>query len=412
MLEEEPLTLKDKVYKFVFGLILFLLVVMLAITFLPGDAEKGLFEMLSGGASTTVGKVGNVEIPFSYYQRARKECYYRYKDYLAAIKGDESILDNCAFSNTKNLKIAVAIANSVGFDVSEQLIKKEISEEAWRIHNESRGSAGYSQEDQRTPDEIYQAILKEEDLHYRKDVNIARGLFSGFLLSTAKYPTSVETLEKESQNLKLSLNYVSFSDEELLKSVEKNIVIPEEEVKKEYDSEVASGKLPKDSKGMAETFEVRKSFLENKMRSERKQKKLEEIKASIESLKSGEKPALQEIAKIVGKKIESSKNLALTELGSTEGKPSLPSFLGHSKFLQDLSEKGFGKSFIGGPYKDSVNTTYVEFTDVMLDTKNVVSKQDAVAGDMRMLLFTFLGEINQSIGGLYPVSKYTQKQAN
>lgn len=415
-MEEESLSLKDKFFRTVFGVILFILVVMLAITFLPGDAERGVLEMLSGRANTTAGKVGSITIPISYYQRARRECYYRYKDYLSALKNDNSILDNCAFSNIKNLKIASIVANSIGYDVSEQSIKQDLSEEARRIHKESKVSAGYSKEEIRSEDEIFRSILKEEDLTYRKELTVARNLFENFLVTKIKQPESIDSLEKASNTLKLSLNYITFSDEEIIKTLDSEIKVSEEEVKKTYDSEVKEGKTPKDDKGQPESFEKRKSFLENKIKSEQKQKKLEEMKTKIESLKSTP-DGLKEISKLTGKKVESIKSLPLSSLeqGQLNEKEALPSFAGSTKFMQDLSEHGFGKNFIGGPYKDStVNTTYVEFTDLVVDEKVVPGKKE-VEQDPRFtqfLQFTFLGEINQSIGGLYPVSKYITKQAN
>ncbi|NUM42324.1 MAG: hypothetical protein HUU45_11920, partial [Leptospiraceae bacterium] len=142
MFQEEPTTIKEKIFKTIGGLFLFILVAMLAITFLPGDAEKTLFQALSGEGSLNVGKIGGESIPFDYFQAARRECYFRYKEYLPSMANDSSTLDSCAYQSIRSIKVAGMIADRVGYSVSVNGIKEELSKQARDIHKQSNTSAG------------------------------------------------------------------------------------------------------------------------------------------------------------------------------------------------------------------------------------------------------------------------------
>lgn len=369
MMEDEPLSLKEKVFRTVFGIFLFILVSMLVLTLLPGDAEKGIIQLITGGNSSSAGTVGSMDIPIGYFQRARSECYYRYKQYLPNMKDNQSIIDSCAYSTVKRLKVAGIIARASGYDISQNYILRELSDEARTLHKQSDISAGYSKEEIRSVEDIYRDLLRRENLPYRKDTTVAYKLMDGFLLSKTKKTDSQTQIEKEASGVKLTLNYVVFSDDDIFNQLDKEITISEEEVKKEYESESKSGKLPKDKDGKPETYEKRKIFLESKLKSEIKRQKLTELKTKLDGLKSKGETALAEIAKSVGKEIKSVKSISLSEMDNMKNAENKEvSFLSNSNFLKELADIEFGKNKVGGPYKDIDKSIYVEFKAMEITT--------------------------------------------
>ena len=133
---EEP-TIGNKIIRVVVGVFLTILVSMLILTLLPGDAEQNMFKILTGQDDYSAGKIGDETIPPDYFQAARKDCYQRYKDYNPNLSNDSSELNSCAYDTIKTFKIYKAIAHSVGYGISDQKLKEIIWEQAKQVHKES-----------------------------------------------------------------------------------------------------------------------------------------------------------------------------------------------------------------------------------------------------------------------------------
>lgn len=382
---------------------------MLAITFLPGDAEKTLFQALSGEGSLNVGKIGGESIPFDYFQAARRECYFRYKEYLPSMANDSSTLDSCAYQSIRSIKVAGMIADRVGYSVSVNGIKEELSKQARDIHKQSNTSAGYSPDEVKSADEIYKSLMTSIPLNYRLDSVIAYSLFPNFLNSEIKKTEDEVQKTEEAISTKISFHILAFNDENLLNEIDKKIQIPEEELKKEYENDLKNDKLPKDSKGKVEDYSTRKAFLKNKLKVELKQKKLAELKSNIQNIKNSSKQnTLTEISSMTGSKIEEIRGLPISSLAgfsTPSGKPF--KFGTSSAFLKDLTLGEGKKNQVGGPYNDSGQTIYVEFISTDMGDKK---EKKETKRDDNSYLVSFYSEIIQVISNANPIYRKIEKQ--
>ncbi|MEM7182633.1 MAG: hypothetical protein AAF518_17090 [Spirochaetota bacterium] len=351
MLDDEQVSIKNKFFRFILGIFLFILVGGLILTLIPND-NSSLIQLLTGSTDLTAGSIGDRPISRQYYQNARRDCSYRYQQFLGSMKQEQvnSILDNCAYTNIKRLKVARIIGETIGFDVSAYKIKKQLSDEARQAYKQSNVSAGYSESEIRNPNEIYQTLLRQTDIAYRRDGYLLASMFGQFLSTNLPNDAAIAQLEKEADSVKLSLNYISFSDDELLKSSQEELKVPESQLKAEYDKETKEGKTPK-NKGKLATFAERKGILETKLKSKLRQKKLTELKAKLDTMKK-EENGFQKIASLLGSKVEKVEDISLAAINSKEKQEKSSVFLSDSKFMQDLSSADFSKKTVGGPYKD------------------------------------------------------------
>jgi hypothetical protein len=414
MLLEEPkeLTLKDKIIRTFVGIFMTILVGMLIITFIPNDAEQSLQLMLSGQDSHSAGKFGEETIPMDYFQAARKDCYSRYKDSPGG-NVDNSLVISCAYSQIKTLKVSRLIAESVGFGISENRIKEMILEQAKQVHGESYVGAGYSEEDRSSLEDIYINILRSVPMEYRQDGLISYTLFQSFLNAKLSASEAEKNLKRDAGELRVDLSYVYFTDADLLAKVGDSIEIPEAELQKEYDQSVKAGTLPKNAQGEVPSFEERKAILYNKLKADKKQGLVAELKTKIQTLKNSDgKEVLKEIAVLTGSKIEDIKKVSLTELSKPSADSKFFRFASNAGFLKDFVEIPFGKGMVGGPYVDSEKSVYVEFKELKFekDSKPNVAQEDQRFSPEMMKMYSFLEEINQSISARFPVYRKFDKQ--
>ncbi|MBK6608585.1 MAG: hypothetical protein IPO06_23185 [Leptospiraceae bacterium] len=407
ILEEEPVSIAQKIYRVFAGLFIAVLVVMLIFTFIPGDAEQSLLRTITGQDQMTAGKVGDESIPVDYFKAARLECYYMFKQRYPTIADDRSMLENCAFNQVKSLKIDRVLGTAAGYYVSDLSIKEDISNEARRIHSQSGTSAGYASDEVRSVDEIYRSILLSVPMHYRQDSVLSSDLYERFLYTDVKETEEEQKVRSELENVRISLSYVSFSDEELSKLVGEIPAVTDEEIKKEYDASIANKTIPMGADGKPQTLEIRKAFIFNKIQTEAKEKKLSELKAKILSVKGAENANLAAIGTISGSKIQELSKISLSSLNSPnkDAKTELPKFLSSSTFLKDITNMSFGKGKVGGPYTDKDKTFYVEFKELTIDSGNSVGKTVALNDNGSNKVRMFLYEIKQSLNGIYPIQR-------
>ncbi|MBK8397709.1 MAG: hypothetical protein IPL26_21050 [Leptospiraceae bacterium] len=404
ILEEEPVSLAQKIYRVFAGLFIAVLVVMLIFTFIPGDAEQSLLRSLTGQDQMTAGKVGDESIPIDYYKAARLECYYIFKQRYPAAADDRSMLENCAFNQVKSLKIDRVLGTASGYFVSDLAIKTEISEEARRIHSQSGTSAGYDKEEVRSVDEIYRSILMSVPMHYRQDSVLSSDLYEKFLYSDVKETEDEKKVKAELEGVRISLSYISFSDDDLSKLVGEIAPITDEAIQKEYDASVANKSIPLGTDGKPQPLETRKAIIFNKLEMDAKEKKLSDIKAKILSAKGSDNSNLTSLGLIAGVKPQDLNKVSLASISSPakDTKTEYPKFLSGSTFLKEITNVQFGKGKIGGPYTDNDKTFYVEFKDLGIEPSNSVGK-DIAMNDNKVRMFLY--EIKQSLNGIYPIQR-------
>lgn len=403
MLEETPQTIGQKIWRGLIGLFLGVLVLMLIITLLPaGDMEESLIDTLTGRVSTNAGSVGKRSIPMDYFNASRRDCYYRYKDYAPQLASNEAMLSNCAFQTIRSVFVGNDLAESFGYHVSQLAIKRELSRQARELHAQSSNQAGYDDDDIRSVEDIYRNLLRSEPIMYRVESATAMSLFDNFFQSELKKTESELTIEKQAESAKISIRMVPFSHGKVSEIVEKELVISEEELKKEYDKETKAGTTPKGEDGKPLSFEDRKSILTSKIRLDKKNKAMEAKLAEF-GKKREEGLSLEELGKMVDAQPVRFNRLGIQDLSGLNHSGNVYRLTQDQGFLRDMSEMGFGSSRIGGPYKDGEKHFFIEFTDLQLPTESAVS--GTANRDSRSFVGTFFMEINQSIGKEKPLAR-------
>lgn len=104
-MELENVSLKDKIIRAIVAFFLFILVSGLIITFLPGDAEKSFFDVISGRSNLNAGKIGSDSIPMDYFQAAQRDCFFQYRNIAPSLAEDPSTLQSCAFQTIRSLVV-------------------------------------------------------------------------------------------------------------------------------------------------------------------------------------------------------------------------------------------------------------------------------------------------------------------
>jgi len=402
--EEEP-TLGRKIIKIISGFFLTILVSMLILTLLPGDAEQNMFKMITGQDNYSAGKVGDETINPDYFQAARRDCYQRYKDYNPNLANDASELNSCAYDLIKSFKVYRVLSESVGYGVSENRIKELLWEQAKQAHKESYIGAGYSEDDKLKPEDIYRNILRSTPMQYRLDYMVSMTL-DRFLISDLPRSASEKILEAEASAAKISFTYLQFSDSDLLSKIA-DIPVTEEEVRAEYDKSIKENTLQKNPEGKLPTYEERKVLLENKLKVEKRQAQLTEIKAKLLTLKN-QNSKIQELAQITGLGTEDIKDMPLSSL-SKPGETRNLGFTRSNAFLKDIGEISFGSGKLSGPYSNGENTAYVEFKELKIQNEpKSDEKNDRIISNLSM----FLMEVNTSLKTIYPVYRKLDKQEN
>ncbi|MCB1189845.1 MAG: hypothetical protein H7A23_18605 [Leptospiraceae bacterium] len=407
MLIEESTLSKNKFVKYTIGFFLFILVSMLVLMLMPQDAGGNLRDILSGQGDASAGKVGDETIPMDYFQAARTDCYNEYQS------NDLNVLNNCAYIRIRSFKIASAIAKSTGYSVSENNIKEKLSNEARMIYKQSATSAGYSKDEIESVSAIYRKILHSKPMNYWMDFTVSRSLFRNFLISNLKKSTKEVQIEEEAKNSFITLGYLSYSDEDLLKKLDSEIRVSDEDALKEYEESKKAGNLPKDDKGEIESFEKRKSFIVSKLKYDIKQKKLSELKSSLQgSLKEKKDLSLEEIASATGSVVKEIKDYALYSPATSEDKKEreLSDLFQNSAFLKDILAFKEENKKIGGPYKVGEKNIYVEIKNINIDNNNANNK-NSVVDNTQSLMYDIISEINQSIANVYPVMRKIGSQA-
>jgi hypothetical protein len=409
MFEEEATTWKEKLTRAVVGLFLFILVSMLVVTFLPGDAEQSFIGALTGSSSTKAGTIAGRTVAMDYFNAARRDCYYRYQQYSKEMAGNAELIQSCAFSTTKELFIANDIAQAVGFRVSETSIKRDLSVQARQIHKETVSQAGYAEEDSRTVDQIYQQILRSTPMSYRLDSATGYALFQGFLdQKLSPSPAEVE-IDSEAKSAKVSFRLVAFTEVNLLNQLESKIQISDADLLAEYEKEKKEGNLTKDTSGNLPSFADRKQVLTSKLKFDRKRKDLEIWKKKIQSLVLNEN-ALESIAKETSQPIEAIAATPLSNLKLLQS-PRGASFrlASDPKFWEELSANPFGKKKVLGPFTDNDKQIYVEFGDLTFAPLAVATKKPELSSPADLMkqnqLLSFFLEINKSLSGEYNIDK-------
>jgi hypothetical protein len=355
MFSEEPSSWKDRILRVIVGIFLFLLVSMLIITFLPGDAEKSFVSMITGRSASDAGKIGKKTVPLDAFQITLRQCYSQYKAYAPQLADNMEILENCAYTRLRQVYISEFVGDSIGYDVSILKVKREVLEEAKAIHTSRLDQPGYDpEEDVSSLQDVYSELIRGIPAPYRKDLSRAQGLYEDSLqFPIPLLPKDLE-ISKNTESSTLSVRYIAYRETDLMNSI--NPTVSDQEIKAEYDREVSENKNPlTPSPSLAERSEL----IKKKLVFEKKRKEAEAISAQLEQAK--QKNSLEELSKIVRLPIQSTGKLNFNKISTwkpTSGDSI--TLLGMDAFWKQVKTPGAKNSVYGPTYDGDIKIFWEE----------------------------------------------------
>lgn len=359
LLPTESNSWKNAIIRSVVAFFLFLLVLTLVITFIPGEAEQNFLDTITGQASTNAGKIGSETISVDYLMAAKRNCYERYKQYNPNFSDEGDLLNSCAFSATRDLFALRMIAKELGFQSSEDAIKRDLSNQAKTIHSQSDNQPGYTKEESRSVEDIYRILLFSSPMQYKLDSTSAQNLIKTFLYDKPTRDLTEAEIKERAQASSMGLKgrFVSYSEADYISNLDKSIVITEDEVKQLYDKEVKEGNLTKEADGSLPSFEKRKQILQGRARLEKKKKIMDESNSKISEAKA---KGILEISKLVGSPIENLKPASLSDLLADRNFSSISN---DPSFFKSLADAKPGT--VLGPFQSESKTIFLEFEQIV-----------------------------------------------
>jgi hypothetical protein len=366
MFSEEPSSWKDRILRVVVGIFLFLLVSMLIITFLPGDAEKSFVSLLTGRSASDAGKIGRRTVPLDAFQITLRQCYSQYKAYAPQLADNMEILENCAYTRIRQLYISEFIGESIGYEVSSLRVKRDVLEEAKSIHASRLDQPGYDpEEDISSLQDVYSDLIRGVPLPYRKDLARAQGLYEDSIQFQIPILPKDQEISKNTDSSTLSLRYIAFRETDLMNSL--NPTVSDQEIKAEYDKEVSENKNPLTP---IPSLAERSELIKKKLVFEKKRKEAEAITAQLEQAKQNN--SLEELAKILKLGIQTTGKINLNKLSTWKPSNGEPiTLLGMDAFWKQVKTPG-AKNAIYGPTYDGDIKIYWEEPEVNLSTNPVI----------------------------------------
>ncbi|NBU99093.1 MAG: hypothetical protein EBS19_12940 [Spirochaetia bacterium] len=228
-----------------------------------------------------------------------------------------------------------------------------------------------------------------------------------FLYSEVKPTSDEQKITMESGLAKLSFSYIQITDSDLLNKIGDNITLDEIQIKADYDKSIKEGTLTKSPEGKIPTYEERKSFIENKLKVEKKQALLGDLKTRLLELKNGN-GKIVDLTQVSGVPLSEVKDMPLSDISKGNENKSL-AFTGSSAFLKDLGDVAFGTGRVNGPYPDGDKMIYVDFKELKIESEG---KHDENVASNLSNIRIFLMEMNNSLKSIYPIYRKLDKQDN
>lgn len=332
-------------------IIVIALVLIMAISFSSQDMSE-ILAILSGGSK--IGSYRGEEIRPEVYRYAEESCKSRYR-----IEGGipQVFLDQCTADTVRDMMVMPAVVTDLGLDVSEAQIQDRLIS-ALRTEVEIQNRSRLP-DDRLSLEQMVHRELARFPLSLR--LRLSRlGLFQDYI--AVPFPVS----EAETQALArakdsvFELRVIAFTDTDLMKSF--TAEASEEEMKDLYekDKKEAEIRAKKEKKEVTyPSYEERKEFLKERILTEKKKKRLEELKASLGQRKDLSLAVVSEKTKQNPDRV----TVKFSELNAV----SLPSGkrlnLTGDRFLADVAVSRDG---LKGPYQDAETTIYLTVEQVKL----------------------------------------------
>ena len=266
--------------KMIGSFFLSVLIIMLMVSFLPGESENAFFSSIFNLGSRNAGMIGDRVISTNFFKLTRKSCIYRYEQYGASVSNSE-IINDCAYDTAQSLMIADRISQKLGFDISSRSVREDLSNQASLSHENSLKQAGYSSEDVLSAEEIYKRMITQLPLDYRIKEKKVSAFYNDFLVSPLEDTKSQLKIKEDMETLTFDLDLLYISNKVLNDLADTRIDTSKETLMKMYEEELKS-KKEDDTK--SPTFDEREEFLKRKKLLQERNTKVDELKTEIKQM--------------------------------------------------------------------------------------------------------------------------------
>lgn len=346
----------DTIKKVGAGLIVLILIGMMGITFSSQPISE-ITAILSGQSGP--GEFEGKEISRAMVNLALNQCKERYRSFGEI---PDYFLNNCIENELKNLIVLPALGRKLGLDVPDSKVQKELME---AVESRYRSQSGYADPDDRLDmREIYNRELQFNPLDVRKAIEATRSTYE----SLRDFPVSPDMKQASvaTDGISMNIRYIQYSTSDLLKSLGKEVVVSEEEIREAYEKEQAEKKDEE-----KRPLEKERELIENRIRSEKRQVELAGLKSQLGAL--GETFELKKVSEITGISIESAGRVVLKKLKQVPAKKGAPLDLAKPEILAGIPAPG--SSLVAGPFTSGDQTYYVEIGDVRISDTPVLAEK-------------------------------------
>ncbi len=261
------------------GIIVFLLVIMLAITFTRQPIDE-VIDLITG--KSNIGKFNGITISKKDYGLIQGECESQFQQYgLTEIP--PQFINSCVFERIQSLYVKPVIADELGLGISRQSIESQIVENI-KIYYETQKKKKLPG-DIIPPEELYNRELAYMPIHKRIAYTKAYQMES-FITK----PIPISKIEKEllknlsNNDFILQGKILVFSNKSLMDKIK--VEIQEEEIRTRYEEEKKQFFSREENKNKEfSSYEEKRLFLKESIENDKKRSELSRIKENLNKQK-------------------------------------------------------------------------------------------------------------------------------
>ncbi len=380
---KEP-DLTERIKKIGATIIITLLGIGMAVTFLPGAGVEDVTNAFRSG--NFAGTYDGDPITQSDYVYAEQGCLMA----LQGLRFAQFRVPDCI----RDLYVKPAIGKNVGLGASKESVEKALIDQVNLQHAQMLATVK-DPEDRMTKLQIHEQERRRFPITYRIR-STARSVVERSLTMGYPYPTRAIEAESKAGGVRMDIRYIRYNDAELLRGMGKTIKITEDEIRKTYDEE--QKKLAKDKR---KPYKVQKEFVRNRILAKRKQEALKTIKADI--AKVDRKAGLNAISKALKVAPLSVRGITLANLSKVQPRKNLPQVnLALPEFLSNLDARK-NVNYVG-PIRDGAFTVYIEASNIRVakpakqDEKKLKARVDREGQTLAFQLLNYMARQEASRG--------------
>lgn len=384
-------------------LVVFILVLMLAITFSSQPIDE-IISMISG--SSKVGSFQKEPILVKDYSIIYNECE-NYFQKFGFTDLPPFLLQNCIYQQVLNLYVKPVIAEDLGLGISKESVENQIIENVKEIYKMQKKNT--LPEDRISIEELYTREVSYFPVHKRVAL-IKANFLDNFLLNPIPLSSEDEEILKKlsSNQIKIKSSILIFSNNDLLKNIKVNIT--EEEIQKKYEEDKKEYESNPQNKDKYPALKERYNFIKEKIENEKKRQELSKIKEELGKLKNQQ--SFDEYIKIL--KINPiQKEFSFSELESIYIDKDIKINANKQEVLKGILED---HNLIIGPIQDRDYTFYIKIESIKIENaeEGSFSKDTKESMEKRQtgIFYEYILEQYKNRGEfkLYDLTKQEQKK--